>query len=112
MKNLDIYTWDFQIPTRGMRFTLGRKLPHIPQATTTEQQETMSHKKLLRRSYIPRMPQATADSTSYHDWTAWGRGAIKKELPTTKLHTAHATSYRTFPMPPHIPQAILQMTHQ
>ena len=44
-------------------------LPHIPQATTTEQHETRdSLKNSFRRlNYIPHMPQATAHSTSYHD---------------------------------------------
>ena len=46
-----------------MRFTLGMKLPHIPQATATEQHETGE--------------------------------SLKKDPPMIRLHTAHATSYRT-----------------
>ena len=44
------------------------KLPHTPQATTTEQHETEgSLKKHLRRlSCTPYIPQATTYSTSYH----------------------------------------------
>ena len=69
MKHLTINTRDLQIPIRGMRFTLVRKLPHIPQATTTEQHETgeSSKKDLRRLSCTPYIPHATAHPTSYHD---------------------------------------------
>ena len=40
----------------------------------------------------PHIRQATAHPTSYHDWAAWDRGVIKKDLPTIELHTAHSTS--------------------
>ena len=55
--------------TEGAVACTFHKLPHIQQATTTEQHETgESLKKAFRRlNYTPHIPQATAHLTSYYD---------------------------------------------
>ena len=82
----------------SLEFLEFHKLPHIPQATTTDQHETGG---VIRKNNTTNELH-TVCSTSYRTFhklprlNSMRQGVITKTTPTIRVHTEHSTNNHTF----------------